>query len=998
MNSMLKNLIKNILTEEIVDPEQESIVDTLTRFKKDAEEETELASEEEEQSKIAKEENDKNVEEAFGNDNVELPKAQKVNTKIVIPIIALYNSIKNSGIDAMSLLAEGSENTVDETSRSIAKAIINYRTNPNIQSKLQQAFEQGIKPNPTKYLNEEQLVNNLKISLIRCKLYFWTALNIYREPEVFVKPSSKEQKEAEKAGVVSNEPEDTIKTSYPNLNYSKIFTELMNPSDRELASVYYMFRELSTNRYSNEISELQKIILSKNDLLTKFLSKKIKFNNTSQIQNTIKEAVQKPSFDYDTIKNAADRIKKKQEALGKEVAKSETSRGSVEVEKPSTYTGDAVSKTDELRNKLFDRYFNTLISEYFYATTENVDKIDERIYEKLANPISLNLFFKGRRISGQRFDTKGVATGLPSSEDGKNIILRNATTNIEDVENINSPAVVTKEAYLLHNKNLFHEYFNATNYTSCVGEFLEKWSKQPDKFLVKIFDKQTNKLIDINLLEYLYKQNSHYLLTSGTAVTELQIDILSCARHLITLDGEPSNVSEAAFAEFSSELYNIVVSKYKLQEFIFSGINNTTKEAARQAFGLEEIGPIETSNERSFSRWAEKGTFKDRLLTKINAITDPTFENIKENIISQLEDMKDVKKILDISIRLLGELPTERLLRDSSDAALYKQTEKSELTTFAKDTAKKLEKVMVLDPANTSDINIYVMTPSFKFSKKEIVNFLLTSDIASCEKLKNEISQIPKFKALAPRNVASQTMILSSFDNLISAKKKEANLTESAEQEQRLSDILRQAAIKTFAISLIPNLQYIGKELNKFGRFLINLSQYPEYYIDTIKKTEESARKFRFALRNFLLPITRIKQLVELYEEVKDVMEEELSPLDNPIFKDSFSKVKSWLLEFFKGDNKLKVKIAIKTAEEENDWKPLKQLLYDNWDVIVKRLSDSNGNLTSIGKLISGLIFKSSAYTRPYKTSTGSNEEDLKNQEFLNKAGVKLKTSRFASL
>jgi hypothetical protein len=998
MDMTLKQLIKHILTEEVVDPEQENIVDILARFKKEAEDETTVANEEEEQSKLAKEANDNKVEEAFGNESViskESQEIEKPNTKIIIPIISLYNNIKNSGIDSMSLLAKGSENTVEEVSKTIAKSIVEYRKNPNIQRKLQQAFEQGIKPNPSNYLNEEQLISNLKVSLIRCKLYFWTALNIYREPEVFVKSSSKEQKEAEKSGIVSADSGDNIKTSYPSLNYSKIFTELMNPSDKELDSVYYMFRELASNQYSNDISELQKIILSKNDLLTKFLSKKIKLQQASSIQNTIKEAIQRPSFDYNNIKKAADRIKKEQELQGREVAKSETPIGSVDVEKPSNYTGDAVSKTDELRNKLFDRYFNTLISEYFYATTENISKIDERIYEKLANPISLNLFFKGRRLSGQKYETKGLDT--TSSKD-KNIILRNATTSIEDIENTESATITNKEAYLLNNKNLFHEYFNSTNYTSCVGEFLEKWSKQSDKFLVKIFDKQSNNLVDINLLEYLYKQSSHYLPTSGTAITELQIDILSCARHLITLDGEPANVSESNFSEFYSELYGLVVSKYKLQEFTFAGTNNTTKEAARQAFGLEEMGTIETSNERSFGRWAEKGTFKDRLLIKINSITDPAFENIKENVIEQLETITDHGKILDISIRLIGEVATENLLRGSSDEKLYRVANKSELTVLSKELAKKLDGIMVLDPVNTSDITTYIITQNFKIGKKELLNWLLTSDIASCEKLKTEITQTPKFKALAPRKVASQTAIIASFDALILEKKKAAGLTESLEQEQRVSDILRQAAIKAFATSLIPNLQFIGKELNKFGRFLINLSQYPEYYIDTIKKTEESARKFRSALRNFLLPISRIKQLVEIYEEIKDVMEEELSPLDNPVFKNNFSRIKSWLLEFFKMDNNLKVKMAIKIAEEENDWKPLKQLLYDNWDVIVKRLSDSNGNLTSIGKLISGLIFKSAAYAKPYKSTTGSEEEDLKNQELLKKAGVKLKSSRFASL
>ena len=1000
MDISLKQLIKRTLTEELEDPEQEDVITIINRFKKDAEEEDDVASEEEEQVKLAKEENDKNVEEAFGNEasSITPVKSEKSSSKIIIPIIALYNSIKKAGIDAMTLLENGSENKAVEAAKTIAKEIISYRTKPAIQTKLQQAFEQGLRPNPTTYLTEEQIIDNLKISLIRCKLYFWTALNIYREPEVFVKPSSKEQKEAEKEGSSNQASEDNIKTSYPSLNYSKIFTELMNPSDRELDSIYYMFRELSPTQYASDISDIQKIILSKNDLLTKFISKKIKLNNTSPtIQNTIREAVQKPSFNYDMVKNAADKLKKKQEEFGKEKAKLETQKGSVEVEKPSTYTGDSVSKTDELRNKLFDRYFNTLIAEYFYATSENIAKIDERIYEKLANPISLNLFFKGRRLSGQKFETKGNTSGIPS-EDGRNIILRNATTSIEDIETSESPAIRTKEAYLLNNSNIFHEYFNAINYTSCVGEFLEKWAKQSDKFLVTLFDKQSNKLVETNLIDYLYKQISHYLPTSGTAITELQIDLISCARHLITLDGEPATVSETIFNEFFSELYSVVISKYKLQEFTFVGTNNTTKEAARQAFGLEEIGPIETSNVRSFSRWAEKGTFKERLLIKIDSIDDASFENIKENIIEQLETITDAKKVLEIAVRLLGDVATENLLRGSSDEAIYRTVNKSEVSLVAKDLSKKLEKIMVLDPVNTSDISTYILTQSFKLAKKEIFNFLLTSNIASIEKLKTEVSQTPKFKSLAPRNIASQTAILSAFDSLITEKKKDANLTESSEQEVRLTELLRQAAVKKFAISLIPNLQFIGKELNKFGRFLINLVQYPEYYIDTIKKTEESARKFRFALRNFLLPITRIKQLVQIYEEIKDVMEEELSPLDNPIFKDGFIKVKRWLLDFFKAENNIKVKTAIKIAEEENNWKPLKQLLYDNWDVIVKRLSDSNGNLTAIGKLISGLVFKSSAYAKPYKTTTVSDEEDSKNREILNKAGIKLKTSRFSSL
>ena len=55
MDISLKQLIKRTLTEELEDPEQEDVITIINRFKKDAEEEDDVASEEEEQVKLAKE-------------------------------------------------------------------------------------------------------------------------------------------------------------------------------------------------------------------------------------------------------------------------------------------------------------------------------------------------------------------------------------------------------------------------------------------------------------------------------------------------------------------------------------------------------------------------------------------------------------------------------------------------------------------------------------------------------------------------------------------------------------------------------------------------------------------------------------------------------------------------------------------------------------------------------------------------------------------------------
>lgn len=1000
MTSLLKQIIHTVIMEDIEDPENpkasvddQSIFDefnTLSNLE-DSQEELGQEEEEEENERVKKE-----VDDAFGSkSSTPTPTVKKEKKKTIITLKGLYNNANTLGITGDTFISWESESHATEIATALSNLITNFRKEK--YSQLVSKFNDGNAPDPTTYLTGPELVKNIETSLIRCKLYFWSALTIYQNFKY------------ENTAILKDKDKKT--SEYATMDPFKLGSSLLNPNEKDLKDIYYIFQEMSPKQPKGTISPLQSKIVSKKDLLTKFLSanadfrfadnSKVMENTSSSVLKALKETYNK-NDPYERARRAAESQKLKafsndltnntklsaEEHLMDLKTKEQEAKGNIEVAPSSTYVGDAVSKTEDFKNQLFNRYFQGFIAEYFYATPENIGTIDERIYKNLSNPISILKVLKTRRADGQRYETKGMIKEIGTEKQ----TIRNASVSLDDINN--TEKLAQKSSYLLNLDNKLHDFFNSYNFASCVGEFLERWAKEPSKFLVKIFNKETKKLEEVNLLAYLYKQSSSYIETSGTTLTELQIDIISCVSNVITLDGEPSEITPAIIANVELEITKII-NEYELSEFSFIKLSNSIKEAARQAFNLTGFEKIEKAN-RLFLDTAEKGTFKERLITKISEITLPEYVNIKDSIIEQLEALTDPSKILEVATRVLGALAVERLLRDSSDATRYSNKKVSDAELILKEVSKKLEYFMELDPTNKTDMTPYLLFNGLKINKKGLALFLHNLTLANSEKLQEFILSHKKFKAFPPSKSSAKEATEEALNKLIEIKR--LSLTESTETAATLSDALKQAAIHTFVESLIPQLQVIGSELNKFGLFLISVVTYPTYYIETIKSTTESARKFKFALRNYKLPLNRIKELVTTYYEVKDSIGEMTDLLDNPVFKSAFDTIKNWLLNYFRTDDNVECARLIDLAEEEHDWKPLKKFLHDNWERIQQRLTAANGQLTAIGKLISNLIFHSSMYEKPYKKAKLSNEESDMNAAIMANVKGTLKSSMFDDL
>ncbi len=968
MTALIKDILLNIL-KEAIEAENPSEEITPEELKRMAEEDT-ADTTSEETTEIQKE-NDRLVDAAFGKSEETAPEFIQKRPKLIISQLA--TAAKTLGINDSSLLSDTLESRAPEIAQILEKLIVNFRKT-HLNS-LQLPLDA--------YLSGEELVKNIETSLIRCKLAFYIALNIYQKN--FIGSST---------GTGELGPKVELRTD-------RILAKLLNPNEKELLNIYNIFLSFS--------KQSQNVILQKQDIISNFVKKGLEIQLN---QSPIKEAI---DLDLDLArqkeierrkkkaemadraalqfiktpeeirqedektreylrkmepKNKAALKQKEQEKIGQELAKIEPSSGTTNVATPLTYEGD-VASLDESINYLFTSYFNIFLREFVLATPNNIASIDKRIYYRFSNPYTVDKYFEGRRNRGHELET-GKKLEKQKNEAAKYQleIFRNRTLSDEDTlnqdlepgelpaqETSESEASISKkpsdtDKIVFSSTNLLQEFFGSINYAGCVGQLLENWSNESNKFLVKLFDKKNYKFVDINIVRYLYENSIHYLPTRGTKISDLQIDVLSCARFLITFDGEEAKITEETFDKLKQEFLKII-KEYKLNDFIYtSGTENATKEAARKALNLSNIPAFSIPKVSSTS---EVGTFKEKIIEKIKSPTTNYSDQMKELMIDQFNNLTDTNKILNAAKKIFDSTTVGQLLRNSSDKLQYSDRNQAESLAACKKVIKAAEYLMKPDPENLKDRTRYFFINNTKMTKEMLLDHLQKINMVDFSSFIETIEKDPTFELLQK----NKEVLKAALNDLKLLK--QSSITEDVEQPtetSKPSEILQDEILNTFLKSLIPILQYIGIELHKLGNVLINISKEPKVYFPEI----QSEKQFRTALRFGILSKEKIQEIIAVFEQEKDV-KNAFSPLEKEGFRDTYEYMQEWILEQFPGDIRKTFLNAFRKAEFDNDWKDLRTLLHDNWEVIKSKI----GNKKRIENLIKSLIFSVEKWTNNRK-------------------------------
>jgi len=836
----------------------------------------------------------------------------------------LYKMAKEANYSYEKLVMENEvENNSVQFATELAAIIEKFRKE-NKQVVLANAKVHSLKD----LLSGEDLIKNLAISLIRCKYYYWNGYIPYQR---MGSTASKG-----KASSFSAIPGDFTRLK------SGLYQKLFFPSNGDLRYFHQIYNSLPKN--------IQDILGSKPDLLTKFI-------------------------DQQDIKLPEQFITKSICFL-KEANRVPTSQN---------FENDSVSSVEDVKDSLETKYVNCILRLYVVATPANIPYIDERIYRRIFNPNDREKELNTRK---QQATKRNIVPGFNMSIDAeleaeKEIPFKDEKES-GNRERVFSDADVkqseqsVKDNVIFSSNNFLHAYFSSMSYASCVSRLLMDWSAEPDNYKVKVFnvDRTNTKLVDVNLLKYLYDNSTDYLPTGNIRISNLQVDVLTCVSYLITLSGAEVPITEDITNHIEQIMYKII-RKYGLTDFLFMNKPAIEKQMAKIALGLsDEVVPDFINTTGRIAVTADK-LFKDKLVTytklQINSLSKEKMEEILNNIQSSktpIELLRNAEKYFDKKV-------ISNLLVGSEDKQLYGGELEKNLTKAAKELVKSLNCIMRTDETGNRILTINNEKKDEKQLAADLKNFTLDELKAFLTTINNDQYAKGQFSAIKPNQ---KTALQKNIEVLIALKTPSSEINEEVDNS---GQILQDAVIHAFVVSLLPVLQQIGIVLYKLGLFLIDFAKNPATYINIGQAKPDLIQG---TLRS-LAPPSVINKIMDKFNEIKDLPVEEFDPMLNPTFADNFKDMKSWLLSFFKGKTGLNFQKAIKSAEEGN-WTLLKQLLEANMTAIKTKLGNSR-----LSKAMQGLIIGAQRINSPHevplvnvvdKPKTADEKESAEAERYMN--------------
>ena len=912
--------------------------------------------------------------------DIELAKA-KTETKV--PWISLYLKIEKLGWNSDALLKGDNVETNPQISKDIATAIMNFRT---LHHKVLKETLLTFKPpiNIDDLVSGEELQKQIQISLIRCKYYFWFIFGAYQT-----------------ALKVQSHGNNSDKTVFGNFPKGRLYRIMINPSNRELGPLHYIVNTLP--------QDIKKILLGKNDLLKSFITRNIKTEESIIYKSlSFLEATNFSKLTADRELAAQAANKHTQKAEPQEITKS------IMPSSAATYEADTTSTTEDPTNQLMIRYMRILVYYYTRATKETLINIDELIYKASSNPYKIEEILSARVSKALASTQRNLGVSnlslaeIELNKDEQHSLENQNNKNAEEEERDRGEIPQTEEEKLIQqniedkrlqkkekqeidqivygSNNFLKDFFSTINYASCVGYLLEQWAKTPEDFDMTFFDKSEGKLITTNIINYLYKIPSVYLLTGQTSITELQVYVLSCVEHILSVDGQVMEISPQIIESVEQELTNIFY-KYNVSNFLFNNINtsNREKEAARKAYNIETVSAYSLPRQIEI----EKGTFKEKLISYINTLTANRYFNdvgiSKEEAIEKINACKTPLEIENLAKKYIPANIVGLILSGSTNEESYKAAKaapEAQKTIELINNAKTLTKSLNAFADTAQDLTKEFTINGNIIKEKDMPEYITSLDLVSFDNMIETLFQSSKGQKLKPAARTAMSKTIMAFRELLSKK----DITEAVEFNKPKSPdlILQETVIYNFTIAFMPILTKIATILHKLGLFLLDLAKEPTIYLKL-----QYPENFKENLK-YMLSYTAIEKIMEVFDTIKDQPIEESDPLNNPVFKNAYIQMKDWLLVNFKLPEDQKQLIsAFKNIDlyendrELTDWEPLKDFLRRKMPEILAKLQIKQGGHSGKGKIlkaIEGLLRKRFVSTTP-STLRKSSEEEKVNRE-----------------
>jgi hypothetical protein len=538
-----------------------------------------------------------------------------------------------------------------------------------------------------------------------------------------------------------------------------------------------------------------------------------------------------------------------------------------------------------------------------------------------------------------------------------------------------------KEIIFSHG-NILLKYFNTPNWASIAAELLERLMINPGS-KIRSFNTVDLKFEDKEFLKMMLDDTDVYLEDTTVRASLLTFDILSnTAELLITLTGEPVEITEDILGKVKVALLQSTTER-NTPWFKIKDLPSRYKEEIRQTLKLDSIPSFNVSTNTIL----KGNTFKDKVLDLLQRellTAEPSRKNDLIDIIKEIEKTEDpvrieglakIAKIKPQTIsNLLGVTKSDEV--PSTEPQKVSGPEEKKLAKKIGDTLYDKFGIFIPNSVNKAfeyNGRAYVGRP-------EIAAFISTMSPENLNRLWQDIQSgaIPMSDKnntpfMSQTGASGQASITGFSNAMKELLKLRGVITEAVTVKEDPSLDLENAYITFFAHQAAPILQQTLVELKKLSSFLVAMVRLFNAYNNYKARGEDAKHKYmalsneeleeiedlqdffvsgpnkqNFAgnklvddLRNVRIDEVLISKIVNAYEANKD-NPAYTSPINDPQMQTAFNHFKEWITSVFSGPLKTTFEQAFNKYEQTGNIGLLRDALASNKNEIEARLKSSN--------------------------------------------------------
>lgn len=451
-----------------------------------------------------------------------------------------------------------------------------------------------------------ELIDNIAISIVRLKVYYWLSYFIYHKLSDY---------------------QDTVPLNV-------VLGKLLNPNLKELAALEPFFTSLPP--------EYLDILSSRKDRLTEIMK------NAEGSGEEYLKAITPEDTKRKKKKQTKESMIYKVLATIVEVAEPEESASGHSAIRDREEFG-------EFARYLPNRLLSGLVSKYVFATKNDLKLIDFKIYLYFANPKGLrdNIIRDKNILTGSKSKVvRDPETGKKIRVDDPNAPVQNVSTGVEDIDpekNAPNPDLEQNQAFemptttgvdavrekafsdaapkIFNGNNIAIQYFNNKNFAAIVSQLLDLWKAEP-KYNIQYLDAQTNALVTRSLSSFFREYGQYFIEDAPVATSAEAFEMLSEAMDvLISPSGEKLQITDATIVKIK-KLFQALLPK----AFDFSTLPVAAKNELSKHLGLTT-----TFDARVHKRTEDAG-FKDLITNKIKIALDSERDTERQKVLKNALD------------------------------------------------------------------------------------------------------------------------------------------------------------------------------------------------------------------------------------------------------------------------------------------------------------------------------------------------------------------------